>query len=278
MEANGFWPPKGKGSSKAKALAAALAEGQHAAPLGKRCFTGLQYHLPSISKGALAQPAAAGSTKASAAAAAGKHTGVLRKGALAPKALPLKRSGAKPAKGSAKQQPLLLPVAARPQQAAAAAKANVKPATGVSTEATAAAAAQRSLSALRVSRRAAAAGVFAAVVAAGGGSETPARHHAADQTAVASAQAGAAPMAAAKLRNKASAAAAATARARAKAAPASRASAAAAGPHSSNLLPRLTGGVYSEHHARATKNPTGTTGIREHKGVFEVFLGTPPFR
>uniref|UniRef100_A0A383VHQ4 AP2/ERF domain-containing protein n=1 Tax=Tetradesmus obliquus TaxID=3088 RepID=A0A383VHQ4_TETOB len=32
------------------------------------------------------------------------------------------------------------------------------------------------------------------------------------------------------------------------------------------------------YHARATANPTGTTGIREHKGVFEVFLATPPFK
>lgn len=305
MEANSLWPPKGKGCSKAKALAAAAAVGQHAAPLSKR-FAGLQHYLPDISKAALAQPAAAGTTKGSAAAAEGKHAGVPRKGALAPKALPLKRGSAKPAKGSSKQQPLLLPVAARAQQAAAAERAKVKPAAAGSTEA----AGQRSPSALRVSRRAAAAGVFAAVVAAGGGTKTPPSHHAAGQTAAAvdcqgadttatlaavaaslqlpkqmksitqaaaasvpaRPQAGTAPMAAAKLRNKASAAAAAAARARAKAAPASRAPAAA------EAAPRLTGGAGSEHHARATKNPTGTTGIREHKGVFEVFLGTPPFR
>jgi hypothetical protein len=84
--------------------------------------------------------------------------------------------------------------------------------------------------------------------------------------------------AAVKARNKVSAAAAAAARARAKAAaPATKQASAAAA--AVGLL-RLQGGVSGsgEHHARAVANPTGTTGIREHRGVFEVFLSTPPFR
>jgi hypothetical protein len=39
-----------------------------------------------------------------------------------------------------------------------------------------------------------------------------------------------------------------------------------------------TAGAVGLNPARKLPNPTGVAGIRAHKGVFEVFLGSPPFR
>lgn len=321
MQANGLWPPKGRGKAKSSSIKATgvPADSRQKAVLARGHFPGLQ-HLSAVPGGsapAAAVDAQAAGNKAGAlgssvnkskAAAAAVRASAVRKGVLAPKAQLLKKVGVKPAKGLKQQQPLLVPVAVRTRQGKLSAAGAADAGPGATP---------------RLSRRAAAARVFAAVVAAGGGSKTPPRHHslhedaaaaAADQDAditatltaaaaalqavqegnggsngtkaAATAAAGrlqdaGVPPAAAKLRNKASAAAAAAARARAKAVPANRAptaAAAAKGGSARGVLQRAKGAPPSDRHAHATSNPTGTMGIRDHKGVFEVFLGTPPFR
>lgn len=250
MEINGFWPPASSKASNVDSKPSALASGR---------YSGLQYAAPDVLKcnvpppppmlppAAAARQAAAAAAAGPAAAASGSMKGSgaaalrpTRRGALALRTRPMKRVEVKLA-GNVKQQqqgPLLVPVAAR--LAANAPMRQQQQAQRGRTGGKASAAAEAGAAALRS-------------VKGGDGAAAAGRMSARVE-------------AAGRGRQKPAAAGAAAAKGFAK--------------QGVSVVAQLpdTAGAVGLNPARKVPNPTGVAGIRAHKGVFEVFLGSPPFR